>query len=147
MSEKTNAPAAVSQPAITQEQLDKARADGIAAGKAEAAAEAAAAATKAATDRVKAITSCEAAKDRPALAAHLAFETDMAADAAIALLAKAGSEVAAAPANPLAGAMAGTNPKVRADGEPAKADGGGVTVIDTAAVYQRMKTGPLAVVK
>lgn len=53
----------------------------------------------AATDgraRVKAILTSEAAKGRTGLAEHLAYDTDMSADAALALLAKAPAEQAAA---------------------------------------------------
>lgn len=62
--------------------------------------------------RVKTILTAEVAKDRPMLAQHLAFETDMAPEAAVAMLAKAGVEIQAS-ANPLATAMAGVqNPTV-----------------------------------
>jgi hypothetical protein len=108
---------------ITQEQLDAAKAAGVIEGKAAAKTEAEAAAkkdadanvAKAATERVKAITQCEAAKTRPALAAHLAFETSMSAEDAQALLAKAAPEGKGA--NTLAANMP-ANPKVGADGEP-----------------------------
>jgi len=51
--------------------------------------------------RISAILSCEDAKDRPALARHLAFETEMSADAAMGMLKVAGKETQAAapPAN------------------------------------------------
>lgn len=135
MSNEKTTPAATSQP-VTQQDVDAAKAAGIAEGKAAAAAEVTAAA-KAATDRVKAITTSEAAATRPALAAHLAYETALSVDDAVALLAKAGPETTPA-ANPLAAAMAGTNPKVGADGEP-KADASPLPVISAADVYGARK--------
>lgn len=106
--------------------IAEARAAGLAEGKTAAATEAttaAQAATKAATEaerkRVHAIQTCDAAKGKPALAAHLALETDMTVEAAQALLAKAAVETPDKPANQLAGAMAHVpNPKVGADGQP-----------------------------
>lgn len=96
----------------------------------------AAAVAKAGTDakaRVQAILQCEAAKDRPQLAAHLAFATDMAPDEATALLAKAGVETPAAPVNALAAAMP-ANPRVGADAEdPA---GGKPRIKSSAEIYQ-----------
>lgn len=66
-------------------------------------------------DRIKAIIGCEAAKTRPELAQHLAFETDMAPEAAASILAKAAPETGAAPTNALAAAMARVpNPNVGA---------------------------------
>lgn len=58
--------------------------------------------------RIKAIMGCESAKKRPALANHLALETDIAADQAEAILKASPEEgaAAAAPANALAAAMA-----------------------------------------
>ncbi len=52
-------------------------------------AEATSAGAKAAQARIKAIMSSDAAKAQPALAEHLAYETDTLADAAVAMLAKA----------------------------------------------------------
>ncbi|MFN3625189.1 MAG: S49 family peptidase [Hyphomicrobium sp.] len=73
--------------------------------------------------RIKAIMGCEAAKKRPALANHLALETDIAADQAEAILKASPEEGAAtaAPANALAAAMAkpgnsaGVKPDASAD--------------------------------
>ena len=70
--------------------------------------------------RIKAIQTCDEAKGREKLAAHLAFNTAMNADEAKALLAAAPQEVAAAvagaPGGPLAAGMAAvTNPVVGAD--------------------------------
>lgn len=124
--------------AETQALIDAARAEGVASGEAKAATAAKAAAdataseaNKAATERIKAIQTCDAAKTRPALAAHLAFETSMPAADAAAMLAKAGEETKGA-ANPLAGVMP-PNPRVGADKEPA--DGAGKVRINTAEIY------------
>lgn len=111
----------------------EARAAGFAEGKSAATTEAAtiaATAAKASAEterkRIAAIQTCEAAKGKPQLAAHLALETDMTVEQAQALLAKAAVETTAA-ANPLAAAMP-PNPKVTPDsGEPtpkARADKG-----------------------
>lgn len=56
--------------------------------------------------RIKSILTADAAKQRPALAQHIAFDTDMTPETATAMLAKAGIETAAKPANALAAAMA-----------------------------------------
>lgn len=77
-----------------QAAVDAARAEGFAAGKIEGEKEGA---TTAQT-RIAAILDSEEAKDRPAAARMLAFETDKAADAAKASLAKLPKEAAAAPA-------------------------------------------------
>ena len=87
---------------FTQAQLDAARAEGEAAGRStastDAATAAATAATQAATARIEAILALDESKDRPAMARHLAFKTDMSVDAAKAMLAVAGKETAAAQA-------------------------------------------------
>lgn len=138
MTEKTT-PAPIVNAEPTQAALAAARAEGLAEGQA-AAAKAQTDATKAATERVKAIQSCEAAKTRPTLAAHLAFETTMSADDAIAMLAKAGAEVGA---NPLAAAMP-PNPQVGADTDKPKAG----PRLSSTAIYARMEEGrKLALVK
>lgn len=134
--DKQPAPAAITQPAITQEQLDAARAAGIEEGKATAK-DAESTAAKAATERIKAIQSCDAAKLRPTLASHLAFETALSAEDAAALLAKAAPETAGT-SNPLAAAMAGTNAKVGADID-ANATDDMPTTINSADVYARRR--------
>lgn len=128
-----------------------ARAAGVAEGKAQATTEAtntAAVATKAATDterkRIAAIQTCDAAKGRPILAAHLALETEMSVEQAAALLAKAAIEAPDKPANPLAAAMENVpNPKVGAgagdDGAAAPAE----PRADKAKVYDQYR-GPAA---
>jgi signal peptide peptidase SppA len=105
--------------------LAAAKAEGVNEGKSQAVTEAQTAATTASTaerTRIAAIQNCEAAKGKPILAAHLALETDMTAEQATALLAKAAVEVPGKPANPLAASMP-PNPKVTADageGEPTR---------------------------
>lgn len=125
MPQDTNKPAATAA-AITPEQLADARTAGIAEGEAKAkaaadaaatklAAEATATATKAERDRIKAITTHAEASDRGKLAAHIAHNTTMSVDEAIAMLAAAPKEVATA-ANPLAAAMGKVpNPNIGAD--------------------------------
>lgn len=72
-------------------------------------------AAKAERDRVGAIIGCDEAKGRSKLAQHLAFETDMSADQAKAVLGSANPD-AEGPADPLAKAMGETEqPEVGAD--------------------------------
>lgn len=94
--------------AATEQQLATARADGVTEGIQKGRAEGATAERA----RVKSILTCDAAKDRTKLAQHLAFDTDQSIDAATALLANAGVEATAKPANALDVAMRGTNPAV-----------------------------------
>lgn len=75
-------------------------------------------ARKAERERISAITRCEEAKGRNELAEHLAYETEMSAEQAKAILAKAPKEEAKpqANANPFADAMSNSqNPDVGAD--------------------------------
>ena len=101
---------------LTQADLDRARAEGVASG------------TSAERARISTILQSEAAAGRQDMAAHLAFGTDMAADAAVVLLGKAPATTAAKPgANALAAAMdAVEQPNVGADvatvGNDANAD-------------------------
>lgn len=137
-----NQPAAAATTA-TAEQLAQERANGAAQARAEIEPKARSEGATGERERIKAITTSEAAKDRPSLAAHLAFDTTMAADQAVALLAKAAPEVKAAPANALDVAMRSLkNPAVGADGEgaePAKAG----SRLNAANVYQmRAKAVP-----
>jgi hypothetical protein len=107
-------PAAGAAVAQVQAQaaLDATRAEGVAAGKAEGLKEGA----TAERSRISAILGSEEAKGRSELAQHMAFETEMSADDAKKMLAKSPKEGAAAPANPLAAAMAQVkNPTVGAD--------------------------------
>lgn len=75
--------------------------------------------------RIKAILDCEAAKDRPNLARHLALETDLDAETAAAVLAKASAETApsgqldTALAREMAkpGNAAGIKPEASSDGK------------------------------
>ena len=96
----------------TAEQLQTARAEGAATATKEAEAKHPALRAEGAIaerSRIKSILTGEAATDRAQLAQHLAFETDMTAEAAGAMLAKAapeavGSKLAAnMPANPVVG--------------------------------------------
>ncbi len=122
MSNQPDKAAAPAQPAaITQADLDKARADGEASAAAKAKEEAKAAVaniTAAATARIKAITESASGKDHPALAKKLAFDTDMSPEAAQALMDGLPKEAqeALAPVNALAAKMAAEapNPKVGA---------------------------------
>lgn len=127
-------PAAAPTQAQHAELLDQARAKGYDQAKQELAGEitkARAEGALAERARIKAITTCDAAKDRPTFAAHLAFDDDASVEKAQAMLAKAGKEASAA--NPLAAAMAGVpNPKVGADaGEPQKQR----PVIDASSIF------------
>lgn len=73
--------------------------------------------------RIRAILQSEAATGRQDMAAHLAFETDMAADSAVALLGKAPA-MTARPHGALAAAMAKTEqPKIGADASTDAAGG------------------------
>jgi len=99
---------------------------------------AAKAASEAERKRIQAIQTCEAAKGKPALAAHLALETDMSVEQATALLAKAAPEAGAtSPTNLLAAHMANVpNPKVGADGS-----GGDGEETEAAVVARIMNAG------
>lgn len=139
MSEQDNGAAPKEPAAITQADLDKARAEGVEKGKKEAATEAQATAAKQADAtagdkakaRIKAIQDSPEGKERPALAKKLAFDTDMTSEAAQAFMKDMPKE---ASGNPLDAAMRGTNPKVGADGEPPK-ERGGAHVVDMKAIY------------
>lgn len=85
--------------------------------------------------RIKSIMTCEAAKDRPKLAQHLAFDTEQSAEAAAALLANAGAETPAKPANPLDAAMRGSNPSVGVGADKGDGDAAAPT-LSTASVYE-----------
>jgi ClpP class serine protease len=100
---------------ITQEQLDAAKAAGVAEGKASATADA-----KTAKDaeraRIAAITGHAEATGREKLAAHFAHNTEMSVEDAGKALAAAPKEAATQPTNLLAAAMGKIeNPKVGAD--------------------------------
>ena len=82
--------------AITAEDVTKARADGHAAGIEEGKA-ALAPAIAAERARIKAITTSPEAEGRPELAAHCAFDTDMTAEAATALMSKSPKAQAQSP--------------------------------------------------
>lgn len=112
-------PAAVDQTAI-----DTAVAAALETERTATAAASATAATAAVTadrERQKAITGCDEAKDRGALASHIALNTSMGLDDAKAMLAAA--PVAAAPPTtvetPFDAAASANNPELGADGGPA----------------------------
>lgn len=92
-------------------------------------------ATKAAVaadrERVTKITTCEEAKGRSAMAIHLALETDMSAEAAIALLAKAPAEAAG---SSLRTAMANTAQPGMSQADSPEGEAAPVR-IDTAAIF------------
>ncbi len=93
----------------TPEEMNTARADAV----------------KAERARVSGIQTCEEAKGREALAAHLAFETDMSVDAARKLLAAAPIAAPAAKGNAFKEAMdAGKHPNIGVDGGGSGGDGG-----------------------
>ena len=97
--------------------VDKAKKEGAEAGKTAGATEAKA--------RIKAIVTCEQAKGREALAAHFAYDTDMPAEAAMAVLDKAPKQAAAAPSTSVAPLLANggaPNPQVDAAGAEKPAD-------------------------
>lgn len=104
------------QAAATEEQLITARTEATVAATAAAEAKYPAIRTEGATAeraRIKAILTADAAKDRVTLAQHLAFESDMAPDAAIAMLGKAAVEK---PTGLLSQKMAGVdNPQLGQD--------------------------------
>jgi signal peptide peptidase SppA len=92
--------------------------------------------------RIKAITTCEEAEGREALAKHLAFDTDMSAEAAQKMLAVAPKAEAKAPnTDAFARAMDGTaNPNVGSGGEAAAA-GGEMGTADRIAANYAAATG------
>lgn len=99
---------------ITPEALATARAEAETSGRATGAKEA----SSSERVRIAAILGSEEAKGRTDLASHLALETDMSAEAAVKMLAKAPKEAAApaAAANPFAAAMGGVaNPELHSD--------------------------------
>lgn len=115
------------QAAATEEQLQTARATATA----EAEAKYPALRTEGAVAeraRIKAILTADAAKDRPTLAQHLAFETDMNAEQAAAMLGKAAPESGK---GTLAGAMP-PNPVVGQDAD--KPQGQGPKLVSSADV-------------
>lgn len=117
----TAAPAA--NAALTKEQLDASKAEGVKAG------------SEAERARVRGITTHAEAAGRTSLAEHLAYETAMSVDDAAKMLAKAPKEAAATPPNALAALMP-PNPKVGADAKGAADDEQAQPVIDSTAIYK-----------
>lgn len=113
---------------FTQADIDAARAEGHAAGKIEGHAagktEGAKEGSTAERSRISAILGSDESKGRATLAQHLAFETDMSADAATTMLGKAEKQVElAAGTDPLSNAMSKVkNPTVGADAEAGNKD-------------------------
>lgn len=105
---------------ITAAALETARTEGTAAGKLEGAREG----STAERTRISAILGSEEAKGRTSLAQHLAFETEMSADAAKTMLGKAAVEAApSAGKDPLSTRMDNvSNPQVGADGNADNSD-------------------------
>lgn len=111
--------------AATEKQLAEARE----AGKAEGAKEA----TSAERTRVQTILNAEEAKGRGNLAHHLALETDMTAEAAVALLGK--SAVEGSGASPLSSAMAAQGTPGINNPEPPEGDEVEAVRINSASIY------------
>jgi signal peptide peptidase SppA len=122
--DKPNA-AAVKDQSATEQQLAAAREDGKTQGSKDAVA--------ADRARIQQILGCEEAKERGSLAHHLALETDMSVDAAVALLGKSGKETSGA--TPLRAAMAATGTPGFSNPNPP--DGEDVVVrINSAKIYE-----------
>lgn len=121
--DKPNAAAEQSQ-AATKEQINQARDEGKAEGVQEGVA--------ADRARIQQILGSEEAKARSNLAHHLALETDMDADKAIALLGKTAKETGAD--SPLRAAMEGRSPGIESP-DP-NDDEGNVVRIDSAKIYE-----------
>lgn len=118
MSNKDNT--ATEQAAAIAAARAEGRAEGVTEGEKTGRAAAAAEATTAERTRIQAILGHENARDRGEMASHLAFATDMTAEAAAALLAKAPKQPQAStqpPKDRLDAALAGQNPAVGADAQ------------------------------
>jgi signal peptide peptidase SppA len=151
MDPKQTAAANPQPAAITQADLDAARAAGASeaetrlAAKAKADAEQATAAAKL---RIKGIEESDEGKKRPALAKRLAFDSDMSVEAAVALMKGCPEEVvkAAPPTNALAERMEGVqNPVVGAEGSDGNGEEDATAMGKRIASFARNK--PLRVVK
>lgn len=117
----STAPAAAA--ATNASAIAAAKADGMTEGHAAGKIEGVKDGATAERGRISAILGSEEAKGRETLAKHLAFDTEMSADAAKTMLGKAAKEVAEAPTDALAAAMNGVkNPKVGADTDPNQTD-------------------------
>lgn len=118
---KDEKPNAAADQAATEQVIAQAREEGAKEG------------TKADRERIQKILGSEEAKTRSTLAHHLALETDMSAEAAIALLAKSAPE--ASGKSPLKSAMEATGtPGITSPNPP---EGDDVVVrIDSAKIYE-----------
>lgn len=134
MSDTQQKAAAQEPKAATEQKIEAARQAGIAEG-----------ATQGATaerERIKGIVQCESAATRPTLAQHLAFDTDMSAEQAAAMLAKAAPEAAAeSSATPLQEAMSRQGTPAISGAEPPAGDGAPAR-IDVNGVYARWNQAP-----
>lgn len=121
--------AASNNSAATAEQLAAARTE----GRAEGLAEGTAAGAAAERGRIKGILTHADAEGRTELAQHLAFDTDMTAEAATALLGKTPKSVPASVKTPLEAAMAAVGtPGIRSEEVPTGAE---PTTIDANAIF------------
>jgi ClpP class serine protease len=121
---------------ITAEQLEAARTEGHAAGLSAGRAETAPAVTAAVTaerSRIQGIVTHAEATGRAELAAHLAFETDMAADQATALLAKSPKAQAGSPLDRAMAAEGGAHVAAQPGPEPTSTQ----PVIDANDIFAR----------
>lgn len=115
MNDKANAGSTVSKE-THDAAVTAARTEGQTAGKADGVKEG----TTAERARIGAILGCDEAKERGSLASHLAFETDMTADAAKAMLAKSAKEAAAPVTATIAARTNGQGADVALGGGPIK---------------------------
>lgn len=118
---------------FSAEQMDAARTEARAAGLAEGRQEVAAAVTAERT-RIKGIVNHAEAEGRADLASHLAFETDMQAEAATALLAKSGKSAGQSPLSAAMEREASANLSNQPGPAPKSA-----TVINASEIYARRK--------
>jgi signal peptide peptidase SppA len=93
--------------------------------------------------RIKAITTCEEATGREALAAHFAYDTEMSVDAARAALAAApvAAKAGAAAGTPFEAAMAAGNPDVGAGNDGGDGNDANASVSDRLAKNYQAATG------
>jgi len=125
---------------ITAEQLNTAKTEAHAAGKAEGVTEGRAAGVKAERDRIKAIVTHADAEGRTELAHHLAFETEMTAEAAVAMLGKT-PKVEAGKPGALAAAMAklGSPGATNLPADTTTTSGAQQPVIDASSIFERRR--------
>lgn len=120
MNDKTQGGAATANKDAS---IDAARSEGHATGKTEGTKEGA---TNERT-RISAIIGSDEAKERGTLASHLAFETDMSADAAKAMLGKSAKEAASSGAPTIENRMQGQGADIALGNKPVKGGDAGAT--------------------